>query len=90
MKTKFTIFKNQFIGFTRRADNFDDLLNNVMTKRDKEFWSNIQFKDSHNRTINITREFLEQGMTFDEVVYDWIDNATEDELTEEILSINKR
>lgn len=88
MKTKFTIFLNQFIGTTRKAEDFAGLINNVMTRKEKKHWSNIQFKNKENQTVNITREFLEYGMTFEEVVNDWIENASEEMLCEEILSIN--
>ncbi len=85
MKTKFTIFKNQIAGVTKAAENFTDLLENVMTKKELEFWSHIQFKDSENRTIQITREYLEeQNMTFEDCVADWLANG---DIEQEIYSI---
>lgn len=69
-KIKFTIFCNKMFGETKKAWSFQELLDS-MSKRHKEFWSNIMFKDEDGKTINITREFL-QDMTFDEVVNDWI------------------
>lgn len=85
MKTKFTIFKNQIIGVTKPAKDFTDLVENVMNKKEKEFWSHVQYKDDENRTIQITREFLEeQNMTFTECVEDWLLHG---DTQEEILSI---
>lgn len=85
MKTKFTIFKNQIIGATKSAKDFTDLLENVMNKKEIKFWSHVQFKDSENRTIQITRRFFEeQNMTFTECVEDWLAHG---DIEEEILSI---
>lgn len=82
---KFAVFCNRMCGQEVRALDFDDLLENRMTKKQKTFWSNVQFKDSQGRTINIAREFIdEQGMSFDEVFHDWIDNATQAELESKI------
>lgn len=75
---KFAVFKNQMFGEEVRAKDFDDLLNNRMTKRQRKFWSNVKFTDSKGRNINISREFLEeQRMTFDEIVDDFIEHCSE-------------
>lgn len=82
---KFTIFKNQIVGVTKIAKDFKDLFENKFSKKEKEFWSHVQFKDSENRTIQITREFFEeQKMTFEQCVSDWLEHG---DLKEEILSI---
>lgn len=80
MKTQlksFGIFCNRLFGERKKAIDFQDLLDNRMTKKQKEFWSQIKFQDNKGRTICITREFLEQGMAFDEVVFDWVENNPE-------------
>jgi hypothetical protein len=83
---KFAVFCNQAVGTWKPAKDFDDLLNK-MTKKQREFWSNIQFIDSQGRLINITREFLEEGMTFDEAVWDWLEWADINQLEEKIHAI---
>ena len=67
---EYAIFKDRMFGEKLKAKNFDDLLNR-MNKKQKLYWSNVKFIDSEGHTINISREFLEQGMTFDEIVLDW-------------------
>ena len=81
--TPFGVFKNQIIGEEVRAIDFQDLLNNRMTNKQKEFWSNVMFKDCEGRTIQITREFFdEQLMSESEIVADWIEHGdTEAEIT---------
>ena len=83
---KFTIFCNKMFGETKKALSINDLFNK-MTKRHREHWSEIKFKDEQGRTIQITREFLEQGMTIGEIIEDWIINC-KDRLEDEIFSIN--
>jgi len=74
--TPFGVFKNQIIGEEVRAIDFKDLLNNRMTNKQKEFWSNVMFKDCEGRTIQITREFFdEQLMSESEIVADWIEHG---------------
>lgn len=88
MKNKlkvFTVFCSRITGEKLKANDFNDLIENRMSKRHKEFWSEVKFKDEDGETITINREFLdEQGMTFDEVVNDWKSFASEEELQEEI------
>jgi hypothetical protein len=84
--TKFAIFCNRLIGVNKPAKDFDDLLNR-MTKKERENWSEVRFKDEEGRTILITREFLEQGMTLDEVIQDHLTHNPE-LLEQEILTIN--
>lgn len=79
--TKFAVFCNRTIAEIVKAKDFDDLIENRMLKRQKEFWSSVNFKDDEDRTICITREFLDdQGMTFDEVVLDWLEFAEPSQL----------
>lgn len=90
MKTKtqkFAIFTNSIIGEMRRAESIETLLAG-MCKRHKQFWSNIEFRDQDGNTINVTREFLEQGMSVREVCADWIENACPAQLGDEIICVN--
>lgn len=82
---KFTIFKNQTVGYTKYAKNFEDL-KSKMTKKERLYWSHVQYKDEHGRTIQITREYLEeQKMSLKEVVQDWLQHGDTSEI---IYSIN--
>ena len=83
MKKKFVIFCNRTIGELKREFTPQDVVAN-MSKRHKQFWSNFMYKDEQDRTINITKEFLEQGMTMDEVIADWIEYAEDSQLEEPI------
>ena len=85
MRTKFTIFKNKLVGETKKANDVFDLLENTMTKNDKKFWSCVKFKDKNNKTIQITREFLDQGMSVECIIHDWVLNG---DLEDDIISIN--
>jgi hypothetical protein len=88
MRTKtFSIFCNRITGEKKKALDFKDLLENKMLKRQKEHWSSIKFKDEHERTISIDREFLESGMTFEDAVWDWLGNSTEEEQSDDIFTI---
>lgn len=72
---------NRIVGEEVKAKDFDDLIENKMSKRHKEFWSEVKFKDEDGDVISISREFIdEQGMTFDEVVSDWKQFASKEEL----------
>lgn len=88
MKTKlktFGVFCNCITGYKVKAKNFEDLVKNRMTKRQKEFWSEIKYKDENENTIVIHREYLEeQGMTFDEIVQDYLEYASDEDLNEVI------
>ena len=86
---KFGIFCNSIIGEMRRAESVEALMAG-MCKRHKEFWSNIMFRDADGNTINITREFLQQGMTIQEVCADWVENACPAQLGEEIRCMNPK
>jgi len=83
----FAVFCNRMVGEKVKAIDFDDLTDSRMSKRHQKFWSNIMFMDSEGRTINVTREYLQQGMTFEEAVTDWIDYATPEQLEETIHTI---
>jgi len=73
------------VGETKRFFTLEECLEN-MTKRHKKFWSNIKWKDEEGRTISFSREFFEeQGMSKEEVIQDWLDNATEEELFDETI-----
>ncbi len=73
----FGVFCNRTVGERVKAIDFQDLLDNRMTNKQKRFWSEVKFTDTQERTICITQEFLEQGMTFDEIVQDWITHNPE-------------
>jgi len=46
-----------------------------MTKKETEFWSHVQWLNDDNNTVQITRDFIEQGMSIDEVVIDWMEHG---------------
>lgn len=84
----FGVFCNRIVGEKVKAKDFTDLIENRLSKRLKNFWSEIKFQDDDGNTIVINREFLdEQGMSFDEVVSDWLVNASEDDLQEVIQTV---
>lgn len=83
---KFVIFCNRSVGEVVPAKSPQELIEN-MTKRHAEFWSDIKFKDEADRTIMITREFLEQGMTIDSLIENYIANADEELLNESIHTL---
>ena len=67
---KFAVFCNQMIGHIRKAPSVAEVIE-ALPKRVKTYWSNIQYKDEEGRTINISREYLqEQGMSIAEVIED--------------------
>jgi hypothetical protein len=75
MKNKlksFFIFCNQCWGEEIRAKDLNDLLENRLSKRHQNFWSSINFIDDEGQKIKIQKEFLEQGMSIDEAIQDWI------------------
>lgn len=65
--TTFAIFTSSIIGEKKKAKSFDELLKG-MSKRHKELWECVKFKDEEGDTISISREFLEQGMSFEQIV----------------------
>ena len=89
LKTAFTIFCNQMFGETKRFFTLEECLES-MTKRHNKFWSNIKWKDEEGRTINFSREFFEeQGMSKEEIISDWLEHASKEELFEDtIYTIN--
>lgn len=85
-KPRFTIFCNETAGETKPYWSLKECIDG-MTKRHQDFWSNIQYKDQHDKTINVSREFIEQGMSLDEVVADYLENASPEDLKQTIYSI---
>ena len=85
--TSFGVFCNTIIGEEVRAKDLDDLFDNRMTGRQKDFWSSVKFKQD-DQTIVITREFLdEQGMSIDDIIIDWeLHGDTE----EDIIVVDKK
>jgi hypothetical protein len=75
-------------GETKRGSSIQDIIDR-MTKRHKQFWSNIQYKDDEGRTINISRDFLEEGMTIDEVIEDYITHSTDEDFEQNIYTISR-
>ena len=67
---KFAVFCNLTCGEWRKAKDINDLFNR-MSKRQQTYWSHIQFKNEHGNTIQISREFLEQGMSIEDCINDW-------------------
>ncbi len=58
-----------------------------MLERQKKFWSSIRYKDPQGRTICITREYLDEGMTLEEVISDHIMFG---DVEEDIMCLNPR
>ncbi len=83
----FVVFCNRVVGETVKAKDFNDLLENRVTNKLRIFWSEIKFKDEDGNTICIERRFMdEDGMSFEECVEDFKLHASEDDLSEEILT----
>ena len=83
---KYTIFCDRLVGQSITATSLSEVIDK-MGFRLKNSWSNIKYKDSDNRTINITREFLDAGMSQNEIIADYIHWGNEHDFNEEILSI---
>jgi hypothetical protein len=82
----FAIFCNATFGQKVKEKYFEDLTKNRLNKKQEQLWSEIRFKDEEDRTITISREFLDQGMTFEEVLQDYVENC-EHLFEEEIYTI---
>ncbi len=83
---KFAIFCNTFIGEIKSASSIEELLETKILKRQKN-WSVIKYTDSQNRTISITQEYIEQGMSIQEIIDDHILFGN---INEEIMCLNPR
>lgn len=84
---KFAVFCNQMIGHLRKAPSVAEVIE-ALPKRVQTYWSNIMYKDEEGRTINITREYLEeQGMTIEEIIQDHIEHGDTEDI---ILVINPK
>lgn len=70
-----------------KANDIFDLINNRLPKRVSDTWETISFIDSENRSITVTWDFIEQGLTIDEVIEDWISNG---DTNEEITAMNTK
>jgi hypothetical protein len=73
------------VGELFKAIDINDLLENRLPKRVLNNWEIISFVDSENRNINITKEFMDDGMTLNEVIQDWIENG---DIDEPIIALN--
>ncbi len=81
---KFAVFGHgRFIGEEFRAKDFADLINNRLPKRLNE-WMCIKFIDDQGRTISISSDFMDEGMSFDECVDDWVQHM-EDQHDDPVL-----
>lgn len=61
-----------FIGEYFKAKNIEDLLENRLPKRAKN-WEMIGFVDENQQNISICREIIENDkLTIDEAIADWI------------------
>lgn len=89
MKTKLKPFavchSGLIIGELIKAKDISDLIENRLSKKILKNWEIISFVDSNNNNINVTREFIEEGMTLKEVIEDWINNG---DVEEPILALN--
>lgn len=75
------------VGELIKAKDISDLIENILSKKVSNNWEIISFVDSENRSINVTKEFLEEGMTLNEVIQDWIDNG---DIEEPIMALNPK
>lgn len=73
------------VGELIKAKDISDLIENRLSKKVSNNWEIISFVDSKNRSINVTKEFLEEGMTLNEVIQDWIDNG---DIEEPVMALN--
>jgi hypothetical protein len=88
-KMKFGVFTvhSVIIAELRKAWSIDELLK-ILPQKTLKFWTHIQYKDSENRMIQITREYIdEQGMTVQECIDDWIEHMSS-EFDESIMCMN--
>lgn len=84
----FSVSQNGMIlGEVIKAKDLNDLLENRLSKKAKENWSLIQFVDSEDRSISIRREFLDEGMSIEQIIEDWILSG---DINEPIQALNPK
>ena len=70
---KFGVFmQGRIVGELVRAKDFDDLMDNKILKRQKKSWMVVKFRDNEGRTISISEQFINEGMTPQECIEDHI------------------
>ena len=82
---KIFVFKNRMIGEPTNVSCLKQVIENPSKRF--EHWSDIKYKDEIGNTICITKEFLDQGMTLDEVIEDYKQHASVEELESSLETI---
>lgn len=85
-RLNFCITKQGHILGDRRTANS---VAEIIEKAPKN-WATIQFRNDLGQRVCVTREFMDEaGWTADEVIQDWLENVSEDELEEPIQAMGK-
>jgi hypothetical protein len=91
-RLNFSIRKHdRFIGTRKTANGIAE----VIEKAPKS-WSMIEFRNDLGQRVCINREFMEAdpvvdfaGWTADEVIKDWLENATQEDFDERITAMGR-
>lgn len=84
-KAFFITISGYTVAEKRTADDLDDLIQNRMTKRERERWDMIEFVDTEGRRIAIDRDcFDESGWTLEEMIQDFVWHSDERDFAESI------
>lgn len=77
--------QGNFIGDRRTANSVAEMIEKAPKR-----WAILEFRNDLGQRICVTKDFMEEdNMTADEVIQDWIDNATQDEFEEPIKAMGK-
>ena len=87
-KTEFVVFCNKIIGESIKASSVQDAIDKML-KRQKEYWSTIEWRDEDGKRMVVTQEYLDQGMTLEEIIEDWKMHASSMDFDDIIITFRK-
>jgi len=88
---RFGVFlAGNMIGEVAYAEDVHDLISNRMLKRWNN-WETIKYKDDDGKTVVVTRYFMDDdGMSVQEVIDDYYQNATSEDFEDEIAVLDPK
>lgn len=85
------ILQGNTIGERKTANSVDHMIE-IANKK----WEVLEFRNDDGQRIRVSREWMEpdpvidfEGWTADEVIQDWLENATQDDFDERITAMGQ-
>ena len=81
-RLNFSMTRSSFLGKRMTANSVAEVV-----ERCPKNWEIIEFRNDDGHRVCVTKEFIDEGMTIEEVIVDWLEYASESELEERITAM---